>query len=65
VTGGVQQRLDVQGYALPLDPHVLADLSEFEVAHVLACLDLDDEQRDCAEQAVAAVLAGVYGRAGR
>jgi len=57
----LQLRIDgAVGYGLPLRPEALAELNEFEIAHILGCLDLDDDQTDAAEAAVAAVQAGVY-----
>lgn len=56
----IQLALDVRGYALPLRPEVLADLNQFEVGHICACLRLDPEQTACVEQAVEAVDAGTY-----
>lgn len=57
----IQLRIDgAEGYGLPLVPRVLAELNEFEVGHVLACLDLDPEQRRCAHAAIEAVQAGRY-----
>ena len=57
----IQQRIDgVAGYGLPLRPEALAELSEFELAHILYCLELDDEQIVAAEEAVRRVVAGTY-----
>jgi hypothetical protein len=64
VSAAVQLRIDgANGYGLPLKPEALAELSEFELRHVLRVLDLDDQQMACAETAVAAVLRGDYGEA--
>jgi hypothetical protein len=63
VRGGVQLRIDgASGYGLPLKPERLAELNMFEVGHICLALGLDDEQRACAEAAVAAVAAGAYPR---
>jgi hypothetical protein len=60
---GVQLRIDgATGYGLPIRPQALAELSDFEVGHILLCLRLDDEQETCVEQAVALARAGAYGR---
>jgi hypothetical protein len=61
VSAAIQLALDVRGYALPLDPEALAELSAFEVGHICSVLRLDEEQVECVEAAVAAVLAGEYG----
>ena len=61
MVSAVQLRLDgVNGYGLPLRPEALAELTEFEVDHICACLKLDAEQTRCAEAAVALVLTGGY-----
>jgi hypothetical protein len=61
VTAAIQLRIDgAEGYGLPLRPEALAGLSEFEVAHICSCLELDSEQRQCALAAVEAVQAGRY-----
>ena len=48
------------GCGLPLRPTALVALNEFELHHVLAVLDLDEEQRDCAEAAITSVRDGTY-----
>jgi hypothetical protein len=59
----VQLRLTAAGFGLPLRPAALAELSQFELAHVLASLGLDPEQREAAEEAVALVRTDRYGKA--
>lgn len=60
MTPAIQLRLTGEGYALPLRPEALADLNEFEVRHVLRVLDLDDQQVEVAEAAVALARRGEY-----
>lgn len=47
---GIQLRLDVKGWALPIRPELLAYLDEFERSHIAMCLRLDDEQTRCARR---------------
>lgn len=47
---------------LPLDPHALAEIPLLERAALYADLQLDPHQREAAEAAVRALLAGTYGR---
>jgi hypothetical protein len=62
VTVGVQLRIVDGGYALPLDPVLLARENDFEVRHILRGLGLTLEQITAVEAAVAAVRRGEYGR---
>jgi hypothetical protein len=55
-----QARLTDQGYGLPLRPQALASLSQFEIRHILRCLDLDGEQIEAAEEAIRRVRQGSY-----
>ena len=62
----IQPRIDgVMGYGLPLHPEVLAELNEFEVGHIFSVLQLDGEQEQCAEAAIASVRDGTYGKGSR
>jgi hypothetical protein len=61
VSAAIQLRIDdATGYGLPLRPEALAELSEFERAHIFGSIGLDPEQRQCAEAAIEAVQAGRY-----
>jgi hypothetical protein len=61
VSAAIQLRIDgAEGYGLPLRPEALAELSEFELAHICSTLELDADQRRCAQAAVEAVQAGRY-----
>jgi hypothetical protein len=58
-----QLQLVSGGYSLPVDPVRLADENCFEVRYILSCLELGEDQIAAAEEAVALVRKGEYGRA--
>ena len=62
MNAAIQLAMTVGGLAVPVDPVVIANLTEFELRFQLRELDLTDEQIQVCEQAVELVRQGVYPR---